>query len=393
MITGNGTAESHYIISGDDITTAWNELIEAIKKDGVYVDLDKAYAFDIDEIYRDKDIPDGIQIGYGTSLDGKGSSFTSRTLKAESFDFEGRKAEVVNFTTLAYKESPAMANLVLVENYSDFIVAATSGNYGNTRIKCVPDIVQDYNDVSSDVVIKITPKYTTSIVLQCEDMVIKNSREFVLKVEMDTTTTDIYNLHILNCYSANNPAISLSGASSGSRAKTMNFYDSEAKLYKPNSGVCIDMGYRNSINFYTSNVSVFSNGLASPMFINSCTDCVIYLENCFINNLDITHSNDTTAAGALRDCYIFGSITSSGYIDSHKGSFVNVVMELENLNNTPLENHGSMGSKLNTVINCSEGFIQPLAIPGVSFLTSEEIRDPKKLHDAGIPINPLTGAG
>lgn len=419
MITGNGTAESHYIISGDDITTVWNELLEVIKKDGVYVDLEKAYIFDLDKIYKDSDMPKGIDIGYDTVLDGNNSELKSLALKAEAFDFEGQSAIVKEFLTLPYKDSYADNYLEIVDTGAKWLNAVSSShnikntdklayysrNFASGRLKCVKNIVIDFDNESTRKIITsfLGDTYRNGFrIFQCENLTIKNHRNLTIDItscygngnEGDNSYrnfkihTAVYNLNVIDCYSEDSYNIYI-GYNSADYIecyfKVYNF--SMNTFFNVTKGSNID--YYNQYKIRRSTIKAFSNGSTSlglTWYTNFAIgqDCIIYLENVKLQS-----------AACFNNSYIHGTV------NCNNGNFViwqyatNVIYDVKVLNcSDVIRGNGSVElTGFGIVINCSPGYIDKPSfdIERVTFLTTEEIHDPKNakiLYAAGIPVNP-----
>lgn len=360
-MTGTGTQEDPYVVS------TWDEFLTAIAQDGVYVNLAETYTWNLDEIYADSVIPSEIPIGYDTVVDGKNSIVTSTKVNYNTCDFSGTKATIKNLWFLRNKDTSFSGICIyLLDSASAILSLPTPGAF-KCVYKFVPNLILDLDDEMYSITIKTYRGYE----IYGNGLTIKNARDLQFSANMLNGfggNTKIYNANIIDCLTVNRPPF----------AKNAAYFE----LYECNIKMVIDHAYlfQEHIYLYRSNLSLFfltsAYGTFTGIYANDC--------NIYIYNTNIT--NQVSGSPVKFDnCYIGGEIPDSVLGNDVRIGGTNTICEIKT--NKPIyaqtANH--------VVINKDLAPNKTSYISGMSFLTTEEIRNPQKLFDAGIPINPTGG--
>lgn len=390
-LTGNGTVNSHYIISGDNISDIWFKLVEMIAMDGIYVDLDSSKTFNLRSIYNGQTLPNFINIGYDTIVDMKDSNITGEELNyrdngeitANSFYLKGNRGEVKNVTWLNIN--------------GDIILTDTAASTIN-RIQSLTkkSIIQSKANLNFDLT-NVTEKTTLELSKECywfsDGFSIRNARN--LHVVGKDNNHYIYDLNIVDCH-----------------AEDSSLFDNRNYVYQIDYLTrCYIKSYNDGNNnqhsifngtFTVSQSTVIAfadryyyNGMAYGYRLGNgkatFNDCIIYSYCLFFHD---DRGSDTDKPSCY-NCYIYGEFLPSHENKSDRrwdicrGSFNIIEIKAYNASN------GNYAPQFmtNSVFCNTEGndfFTEHL---GVSLLTSEDIRNPQKLYDTGIPINPFGVAG
>lgn len=445
---GDGSEEKPATDTDEELKKVWDKLLEKLKEDNVYIELDKAYTFDLDKIYKDEIFevtkseqqteqvaktaengekkyisesnPKKIPVGVNTVLFGNGSKITSNHLHAESFDFFGTHATLYGFETLPYRDSIACQCLKIVDTKERFLEAVeekhTEANcdtcvntQGTTkvkdyfvRVKCVPNLVCDFNeeDQPKNIELKVN-------VIQGEGLTIQNCRDLQItfnctkKNKTNSYDADAYkysmvfNTNIINCSTGSFTQAGSTKSGINNRSCMVHnsscvcqptFYECNIKWHCNELLEWLDGGY---FNFRRSNISLLSNGRLMPRSNRNCCtykDCNIYLDKCYIDSADLL-------SAYADNCYIYGEVVAPGdgiykCVDSkgyhgdnsifagktgesgsthyHYGShFTNCIIELKLNKDTKWKTYGTgtndtanaFTNTQNTVINNSEGYL------------------------------------
>lgn len=452
LVTGKGTAENPYVIGKStddadvDIMDVWDTMREYIKKDKVHVKMAKDYTFDLDDMFRESQLPsDGMPIGYDTELDGAGSELKSLSIKAETFDFEGKSAVVKDFVLLRYKLSGPDNYLVIVDSVAKWIDqlgkthdktekslnkikgyyerlngSASDNNIKDMgRLKCVPKLVKDYSDTDEFFQLHLASGSNEKHafrVLQCEDLTLKNHGNLQINFYGPNTTYNkdsyqqdvyfeisaIYNLNIVDCMTQDNSSLYANHAYFFEcRFILYNFvfnrhFIDVSKVLNNNTNIFI----RCDIELHGSENGATAFHGTNRNFYKLFKDCVVFLDKIKMNNED-------SLDPAFINSYIYGDVycsitSSSSSFDTGQGH-KNTIAELNilpkerkvsfysNRHNYPC--YGLVFKKDEDRNNGSYDLGSSGKNYGTFFLTSEEIRNPQKLYDAGISIDPSGSSG
>ncbi len=365
-MTGTGTQTDPYIV------TTWDEFLAAIAQDGVYVNLAETYTWNLDEIYADSVIPSEIPIGYNTVVDGKDSVVTSAKVDGFHCDFSGDNATIKHLRFLLWEHQYVYHyNIYLIDDPSE-VLSLPYEPQTHTRWKIKPNLVVDLNERNSG--------FDWRIPVPCSllgnNMILKNSRDLHIKAFYNASSWSYGYRQSLRLWHINLiDNVCLSNGFFGWEQ-----FNGSLPIYELSESTCKvvlgqgvnlkELGSERYVNTYRSNITVIGLGTGANINETYFKDCNVYGENVFFM-LDIDSS------------YITGTTNNS---DCSIKRVVYSILEIKNITDFS----GSVGNVQAVVYNSdlSPGI---RVLDRITPLTTEEIRNPQKLFDAGIPINPTGG--
>lgn len=396
MITGNGTAESHYIISGNSAKETWDDMLSKIKENGVYVELDKDYAFDLDKIYGDSAIPNHIPIGYKTVLDGKNSVVISEKVTwsedgvetEKTCDFQGSRADILNFSWLGcdYNQHYLSDTWDRTEN---LLITETS-----LRIKCTPNITYNAENLQDGKIISIKGLF----ILQGNGLTIESGRDVLFEINgviRDALKSQIYDTNFLDL-TISSP-YTIGGRLYSNIIYNSNGVDVFLVKYKRCKFTFLDLTSISTSdvlrNFYceSCNLTIVTNSIKTIADKGSYN---IHLKDCNFQIKGYKFDNYYTSTYGINNCNVYGetSDTSLWHMNGFKQTIFKVKTDavLDAYNTYPNNsNYINSGLVINSDLAPNGTFTTTKV--GVTNLTTDEIHDRKKLYAAGMLINPNGG--
>ena len=363
-MTGTGTQTDPYIVS------TWDEFLAAIAQDGVYVNLAETYTWNLDEIYADSVIPSEIPIGYNTIVDGKDSVVTSSKVNFNTCDFSGTRATIKNLYFLRGKDGSFYHDCIYLLDSQSQVLSLPYQSSSRCRYKVVPDLVIDLNDRSSSTTITVNE----GAEIYGNGLVIKNSRDLQFTIREAANysyAATLHDVNIIDCLCQNRTMFDCgSGYGWGFNRCSVKAIV-EYSMW--NSGNYLSI---NQCNLSLTFLVPSTNALYAYRSF-SVTDSNIYIYNANLSN-----------KASFKNCYVCGEIPDTVTVTTVGLLGVNVICEIKT-NKSFASYSSQQGIVINKDLAPNSGLTS--GANGYTLLTTEEIRNPQKLFDAGIPINPTGG--